>query len=116
MKWRRERPRERGESESELDHLLSEFESGSLGKRPLLSSGGILPIGCALFALSAFAACNMIIVWPIVALSIMPVGLIVAFWLNQLTTTARQKKAVERLASFDDMRVVPPLIEILKWP
>jgi hypothetical protein len=106
----------RAEGESALDFLLRQFESGTLGKQPVISSGSVFPIGCALFAASAFVACGFSFAAPIIVLPLLIAGIVGAFWVSRLAANDLKKRAIRDLAGYDDVRVVPPMLDVLGWP
>src|ERR1041385_5813803 len=105
----------RAEGESELDYLLRQFESGTLGKQPVISSGCVFPLGCALFAASAFVACGFSFAAPAIVVPLLIIGIVGAFWVNRLAASDLKKRAIRDLAGHDDVRIVPPLLEVVRW-
>src|ERR1051325_2803398 len=108
--------RECAEEEDEFEALLDEFESGQIGRRPTLSSSAVVPLGCAILLMSAFVACSVSFVAPWLAFVFLIIGFIGAFRLNRFTASDSQRYAIRRLATYDDLRVVPPMIDALSWP
>src|SRR2546422_1035551 len=106
----RSKAHEQARIESELDRLLSDFESGSLGKKPILSSTATFPLGCAIVCVFAFATCTAFLVQPFIATPLLIAGLILPFWLNRFIASESQMSGLKSLASYDDVRVVPPMI------
>lgn len=102
----------------DVEGLLESLRRESANRKPWIQSGCLYPIGCSLILVSAVAGCaasfaesNLWILFGALFLS----GS-VTLALNRLSVSERQRQILHKLRLLDDLRVIGPLIDALRWP
>src|SRR2546426_12538177 len=102
--------------EQEILGAVKRFEDESAGARPLMSSGWHTSIGCTMILIALGAAMGSCFTGEALWLLIVPILALVWLIMSFFVVTHYQSELASRLAEFDDVRVVGPMLRAWNWP
>ena len=96
----------------EVERLLAVLKQESRGRWPIMHMGCVIAL-CMFLGLFTVCSAGLAGPYSIVAMAI---GFGVIWLISRLRTSRSQREALVRLAAFNDVRVVGPLLSALHWP